>query len=396
MRAPAEPNTQADTPSIEGARLWPHQPAGRLLTQLVLDAPGARWERSADCPPLDAARPVLHGHSAPERPATAMRQPQAPPQRPATAMRQPQPKPPPPLQRPATAMREPQPPTLQRPATALGKPQPPKLRRPAPPVLCVSIHDVAPATWADCLVLWGALREVAPRLPITWLVVPRYHGSAATAPAMEATLERLLGEGHEMALHGYTHVDGAARRPGLRSHFVRNVYTRGEGEFAAIERNEALQRLDLGLAWFAERGWPVSGFVPPAWLASAGARRAVRERPFAYTTSLTHFHVLQGGHSVWSPSLMYTARQAAGRWLSPPAADIMALALSRNRLVRLGLHPADARHPALLRHAQALLARLLAQRQALTKRQFAGLLLDGTAGVQTLPDAVAAAGVIDA
>jgi predicted deacetylase len=262
--------------------------------------------------------------------------------------------------------------------------------------LCVSIHDVAPATWADCLVLWGALREVAPRMPVTWLLVPRYHGRAAPAPAMEATLERLLGDGHEMALHGYTHVDGAAQRPGQRNHFVRKVYTTGEGEFAAIERGEALQRLDLGLDWFAERGWPVAGFVPPAWLASAGARRAVRERPFVYTTSLTHFHVLQGGHSVWSPSLMYTARQAAGRWLSPPAADLMALALSRNRLVRLGLHPADARHPALLRHAQGLVARLLAQRQAMTKCQFAGLLSDGLGGGLALPDAAVAAGVVDA
>ncbi len=304
--------------------------------------------------------------------------------------------------------------------------------------LCVSIHDVAPATWEDCLVLHRALRQVAPALPLTWLVVPRYHGTAPPAPAMEAALARLLDAGHELALHGYTHVNSAARRPGLRSHFVRDVYTTGEGEFAAIDHTEALQRLDLGLAWFAERGWPVSGFVPPAWLASAGAHAAIRQRPFIYTTSLTHFHCLRDAgmtgrgeslppecgewmqperkesaqsernklssfgaiasaplersksssfgqrqrsspgmsarsspeHSVWSPSLMYTARHAYGRWLSPPLDEALALALSHSPLIRLALHPADARHPALLRHAQTLVARLLTSRVPMTKNRF--------------------------
>lgn len=236
--------------------------------------------------------------------------------------------------------------------------------------LCVSIHDVAPDTWADCKVLLATIKAVAPTLPLTWLVVPRYHGRARAAPAMEAALGELLAGGDELALHGYTHLDSAARRPGLRNHFVRHIYTTGEGEFAALDYTEALQRLDLGLAWFAERGWPVDGFVPPAWLLSAAARRAVRERPFAYTTTLTHFHFLRSQRSLWSPSLMYSARHAAGRWLSPQLAEAFSLTLARNPLVRLALHPADARHPALLRHAQSLLQRLLAERQPMTKSVF--------------------------
>lgn len=240
--------------------------------------------------------------------------------------------------------------------------------------LCVSMHDVAGATWDDCRTLLAAVREVAPQLPLTWLVVPHFHGRVAPARAtvaMEAALAQFSSEGHELALHGYTHVDTAAPARGLRSCFARRVYTRGEGEFAAIGEPEALQRLDLGLAWFAARGWPVSGFVPPAWLTSAGARKALRQRPFAYTSSLTRFYLLHSRRSLWSPSLMYTARQAAGRWLSPPAADAMAMALRRNPLLRLGLHPADARHPRLLRHVQQLLDRLLCQRTAMTKRDFA-------------------------
>lgn len=356
------------------------------------------------------------------------------------------------------------------------------------PVLCVAIHDVAPATWSDCLVLLDAVRAVAPRLSLTFLVVPRYHGSAPPAPAMEAALSQLLAEGHELALHGYTHLDSGLRRSGLRDHLVRRMYTTGEGEFAAIDEMEALLRLDLGLSWFAARGWPVQGFVPPAWLTSSGARAAVRKRPFSYTTSMTHFHVLgsvrgareaRGGggmdgmrvpegpgyiggmdgmndvgrmkdvspmshinninytnhigvrrgaegatytrdtsrletatgagrvtgmagtymaadtvsfsdlanrpagadltrpggvavaRSLYAPSLMYTARSAPGRLLSPPIVDALASSWSAHPLLRLALHPADARHPRLVLHSQRLLEKLLAQRVPMTKGQFA-------------------------
>ncbi|MDL2357746.1 MAG: polysaccharide deacetylase family protein [Pseudomonadota bacterium] len=257
----------------------------------------------------------------------------------------------------------------------------------APPTeakaLCVSIHDVAPATWQDCLRLHAALRAVAD-IPLTWLVVPRYHGHAPPAPAMECRLEALLAQGHELALHGYTHLDSAAPSPGWRSRFVRRVYTQGEGEFAAIGVAEARARLALGQRWFAARGWPLHGFVAPAWLLGEGAWQALREAPFAYTTTLTHFHwlqVLQANlrttlqttalRPLCSPSLVYGARNGTGRLLTPPLARAMAAWLAPAPLVRLSLHPRDARHPALLRHAQQLVARLLATRRACTKEAFA-------------------------
>lgn len=241
------------------------------------------------------------------------------------------------------------------------------------PALCVSIHDVAPDTWPACLTLLAAVRAVAPQLPLSWLVVPCFHGRSPPAPAMDAMLGELLRAGHELVLHGYTHLDDAAPAIGVRCRLLRQVYTTGEGEFAAIGRDDALRRLDLGLAWFAKRGWPVEGFVPPAWLAGSGARAAVRQRPFRYTTSLRHFYLLSAKRSVCSPSLVYMARNGAGRSLSPPLADALAAALTRSALVRFALHPADAQHPALLRHAQRLLEKLLSRRQPMTKRDFAAL-----------------------
>jgi predicted deacetylase len=241
-------------------------------------------------------------------------------------------------------------------------------------MLCVSIHDVAPATWPDCLRLVQAIREVAD-IPLTWLVVPHYHFRPERSAAMEAGLDAALARGDELALHGYSHLDTEANGGGLRARFLRNVYTRREGEFAALSHQEARRRLDLGLAWFAERGWTPSGFVPPAWLLGEGAWQALRESPFAYTTTFSHFHVLHGAagpvEPVKSPSMVYAARNRSGRWLSPRVADATAAMLADAPLIRFSLHPPDARYPELMRHTQRVLERLLAQRSAVTKAECA-------------------------
>jgi predicted deacetylase len=254
------------------------------------------------------------------------------------------------------------------------------------PALCVAIHDVAPATWRDCLRLLQAVREVAD-IPLTWLVVPHWHGGQAGSGAFEATLDSLLADGHELALHGYTHLDSAARAGNWHSRFLRGVVTEGEGEFAALDAHEARRRIDLGLAWFERRGWPLHGFVAPAWLLGDGAWEALRAYSFLYTTTWTRFHCLapfarpeppglcappwaQPG-AVLSPALVYAARNRAGRIVSPCAVSTLAWLLRAAPLLRLALHPRDAWHPVLLRHAQALIEQALQSRQALTKGDFA-------------------------
>jgi predicted deacetylase len=235
-----------------------------------------------------------------------------------------------------------------------------------PRLLCVSIHDVAPPTWRDCERLLRAVREVAD-VPLTWLVVPRYHGHNERSPAMEEALGELVVQAHELALHGYTHVDTAPLSGRLRSDFLRSVYTTREGEFSALTQEDARERIRMGLDWFAERGWPVYGFVPPAWLLGEEAWKAVRSSGLAYTTTFSRFHLLGQGRSVLSPSLVYAARNRAGRFWSPLAAGAGALLLARAPVVRLSLHPPDARHPRLLLHAQRLIERLLKHRTAVTK-----------------------------
>jgi predicted deacetylase len=237
-------------------------------------------------------------------------------------------------------------------------------------MLCVSIHDVAPATWPDCLRLVQAIRAVAD-IPLTWLVVPHYHFRPERSAAMEAGLDAALARGDELALHGYSHLDTEANGGGLRARFLRNVYTQREGEFAALTCAEARRRIELGLEWFGARGWTPAGFVPPAWLLGEGAWQALRESPFTYTTTFSHFHCLPGGKPLLSPSMVYAARNRSGRWLSPRVADATAAMLARSRLVRFSLHPPDGRYPELVRHTQQVLERLLEQRTAVTKAECA-------------------------
>lgn len=255
--------------------------------------------------------------------------------------------------------------------------------RDARPVLCVSVHDVAPATWDECARLAQAMRAVAD-LPLSWLVVPQYHRAGGDAARMEAGLERALARGDELVLHGFTHLDTAPRGPGLGERFLRGSYSI-EGEFAALPAEEAARRIQRGLDWFAERGWPVRGFVPPAWLMGR-AWEALRGFDFDYTTTWKHFHLLHGagrgsGGALLSPSLVYAARNRSGRLASPLLADLLALALAHRPLIRLGLHPPDVRYPRLLRHAQATVERLLATHTAMTKAAFARRLLASNSAV---------------
>ncbi|WP_019140308.1 DUF2334 domain-containing protein [Noviherbaspirillum massiliense] len=241
------------------------------------------------------------------------------------------------------------------------------------PALCVSIHDVAPATWPQCELLLQAIHAVAD-VPVTLLVVPHYHRlPTGDGSHYHRLLEGRLVRGDELALHGYTHLDEAQRPRGLAERFTRQVYTRSEGEFLAIDQAEARRRLEAGLAWFAERGWPVEGFVAPAWLLGPDAWRALTEFSFRYTTTLRRFYLLPEREAMPTQSLVYTVGSAWRRGMSLGWNTFLCGALRNTPLVRLSLHPADADHPRIVRHFQVLLERLLPSRKAMTKAAFARL-----------------------
>ena len=243
-------------------------------------------------------------------------------------------------------------------------------RRPGPKRwLCVSLHDVAPATWASCQKVLGAVREVA-EVPLTLLVVPAYHGQCSAQPEFEQAMSAQLLAGHELALHGYFHLD-----PQVPSDVIdwvrRRIYTAGEGEFCGLSAEEARERLTLGARWFNAKGWPLSGFVAPAWLLGSGAWKALRtQNHLQYTSTLTQLIPLPEGRAIPAPCLTYSVRSPWRRPTSIIWNGLLARVTENAPVLRLGLHPHDAEYRSVRRSWQRLLERALADRTAATKAEF--------------------------
>lgn len=242
--------------------------------------------------------------------------------------------------------------------------------------LCISIHDVAPATWPQCRQLIAALRDVG-HCPLGLLLVPRWHGHRLIDDARFLNeLQQLLddGCGHEVLLHGLYHVDDARAPTSPVGWLRRRILTQREGEFAALGKSDALAKIRAGLRELqccGVRGMQVSGFVPPAWLMSPGARLAIAEQGsqlgLRYASLFTGLLDLQQGCFARAPALVYSARWRAGDALVRGAVGVIAALGSGSPLLRIGLHPSDLRRPANLRHAQRLVERALRERVPLTE-----------------------------
>lgn len=232
--------------------------------------------------------------------------------------------------------------------------------------VCIVLHDVAPARWEGCVRVLRHLQELSQRhgvqLPVTLLVVPRYHGDAAVPTPYLWWLRRLARAGHELALHGLTHRDEgpAPRRPIER--WLRRHYTAGEGEFAALRAGDARARLMEGRAWAREHGLTMNGFVPPAWLINTEGLDAVSAAGFAYTCTLTTLLALPGREALRAPAIVFSTRSAGRRILSVLWNRWQGWHARRSRVLRFDLHPGDCDHPAVQRCWSRLLERALRDR----------------------------------
>jgi uncharacterized protein len=201
-------------------------------------------------------------------------------------------------------------------------------------------------------------------LRLAMLVVPNHWGDAPIMPG-SAFATRLRGwadAGVEMFLHGYHHRDEArheASADRLRARFM----TAGEGEFLGLSRDEAAERISAGRVLIEDViGRRIDGFVAPAWLYGDGARQALRDA--AIPLAEDHFRV-------WSPA---SGRQLATgpviTWASRTrmrlASSLAAAALLRHaprEVLRVGVHPPDVRHPALVQSIDKTLKTVVRKRR---------------------------------
>jgi uncharacterized protein len=210
-------------------------------------------------------------------------------------------------------------------------------------------------------------------LPVTLLIVPDFHraGTVAADPAFRRAIEARLARGDEVALHGYFHVDECAP-PRLPMEWVRRrVLTQREGEFAALDEAQARQRIEQGLDMISRLGWPVCGFVAPAWLLGAGVRRVLSEFPLLYTTTRTGMYRLPDWDFERAPALTYSARSRWRRAMSKVMIHGQLAAADTRPLLRIALHPIDAQHDSVLAHWRTVIGRALHERLPVTKAAWA-------------------------
>lgn len=216
------------------------------------------------------------------------------------------------------------------------------------PLLLASIHDVSPRFESEVERLLELLfPNVGEQLAM--LVVPNHWGDAPIVPGSPfATRLRSWAEsGVEMFLHGYYHRDqslhhGSADR--LRARFM----TAGEGEFLGLSRAEAASRIADGRALVEDViGRPVDGFVAPAWLYGEGALEALGDSGMRIAEDhLRVWSPATGARLAWGPVITWASRTRARL-----ASSLFAAAALRHApldVLRIGVHPPDCNHPALV------------------------------------------------
>lgn len=236
-------------------------------------------------------------------------------------------------------------------------------------IVLIAIHDVCQSNLPECETLARWIYEIDPSAPLSLLVVPNYHGREhiVDASACRRWLETRICRGDEVALHGDRHLDEAAAPRSVRGWVRRRVMTAGEGEFAALTRDEARERIERGLSAFRACGFDTQGFVPPAWAINTQGLAAAREHHFTYVTDSAGFHRLAAQIHEPVPVIGTSARSRTRRFMSITWLACAVRRYQHASCVRVALHPADARHAKVAAAWQQALKRLLQGRTVMTK-----------------------------
>lgn len=229
-------------------------------------------------------------------------------------------------------------------------------------VLLASIHDVSPRFDREVERLIAVLRpHVGER--IAMLVVPNHWGDAPIVPGspFATKLRRWAEAGFEMFLHGYYHRDDATHAGAnrLRARWM----TAGEGEFLGLSRSQAADRIRQGRALIEDvTGRSIAGFVAPAWLYGPEALDALSDCSIPIAES--HWRVwspASGAELAKGPVITWASRSRARLASSLAAAAV--LRRSPAHVLRVGVHPPDIRHPAILRSVRKTLKTATRYRQ---------------------------------
>lgn len=248
----------------------------------------------------------------------------------------------------------------------------------------VSLHDVTPAFEAEVRYLLDLIRQRG-IFRGTLLVVPDFHGRACLKPesAIVQRITALASQGWEIALHGLTHRESFSRKTNTAQtsflqYAISRWYTNGEGEFYRLSGIQTRARINKGLLILTACRLKPDGFVAPAWLMSKEVYPVLEEFDFMFTTTLTGIHDLQHGAYYPAPALAFSSRSAGRVLLSHLVVPVVENFWRRQELLRLVLHPLDARRPSILKVIDRLCQKMLAYRRPVTIREYLQEIKRGT------------------
>lgn len=203
-----------------------------------------------------------------------------------------------------------------------------------------SIHDVRPDTLDRVEGLLRLLEPAGTRIAL--LVVPGLDWTAGCVERLRAWADT----GYELAGHGWVH----RRPPGTLYHRLHALaISRDQAEHLSASRNEVIDLVARGRAWFEERGLPTPSFyVPPAWamgrlrpddLADLGYRIAETQWGFLDLDAPTP----EGRARVHGAPLIGFEADTAWREFALGVFNAAQVARARRtaRPLRLGMHPFD-------------------------------------------------------
>ena len=114
-----------------------------------------------------------------------------------------------------------------------------------------------------------------------------------------------------------------------------------------------------GIELFQRLGWPLHGFIAPAWLMSEGTRDALRSLPLHYTSDAQHLYRLPDFARIEAPGIVWSARSPWRRGVSKILSGHLEHRFQAASTIRLGLHPVDMRHEYARRYWLQILQRLI-------------------------------------
>jgi predicted deacetylase len=233
--------------------------------------------------------------------------------------------------------------------------------------LVVSLHDVSPLTHRASDAILGELAEIGiDRASL--LVIPDHHRRAHFLKDVGFCrwLADKAVEGHEIVTHGYHHRRTRRAHETVFQRLTTRIYTADEGEFYDLDRESARTLVTRGNEELRSVGFDPRGFIAPAWLLGPEAKLALCDLDVEYTTTLGGLEDLDTGRAWKSQSLVWSVRSAWRRAASLAWNATLFQRLRENPLLRISIHPVDLQHVAIWKQIRTLVARALADREALT------------------------------